>query len=162
MDLGLLVRLCAFSHDVAPSERVRPRICVLPRLRERDALFPGIYANCSTNNQECVESIIASVRSEAYMSVVSVITRKILAGVSAGSRMPSCRSWHTLQCSRGILMTFGKDNASDGLEITVQHGERGVTMQLSGCFNLDSSPAVRFCYQRRRSNLSRSPTRIDS
>ena len=40
-------------------------------------------------------------------------------------------------------MTFGKDTASDGLEIIVQHGESGVTMRLRGRFNIDSSPAVR-------------------
>jgi len=40
-------------------------------------------------------------------------------------------------------MTFGKDTASDNLEITLQYGERDVTMRLRGRLNIDSSPAVR-------------------
>jgi hypothetical protein len=51
MDVGLLVRLCAFPHDVAAPEPVRPCVRVLPRLRQRDAVFPRIYADRSTNPQ---------------------------------------------------------------------------------------------------------------
>src|SRR5215471_257618 len=51
MDLGLLVRLCAFPHYVAPSEPVRPCICELSRLRQRDAVFPRIYADRWTRSQ---------------------------------------------------------------------------------------------------------------
>jgi anti-sigma B factor antagonist len=40
-------------------------------------------------------------------------------------------------------MTPDKDTATDGLEITLQHGESGAIVRLSGRFNIDSSPAVR-------------------
>src|SRR5580658_1695561 len=51
MDLGVLVRLCAFPHDVAAPEPVRPCIRVLSRLRQRDAVFPRIHADRWTKSQ---------------------------------------------------------------------------------------------------------------
>src|SRR5215470_468600 len=51
MALGLFVRLFAFPYDVAPPEPVRPCICVLPRLRQRDAVFPRIHADRRTRSQ---------------------------------------------------------------------------------------------------------------
>jgi len=51
MDLGLLVRLCAFPHHVATPEPIRPCIRVLPRLRQRDGVFPRIHADRSTKSQ---------------------------------------------------------------------------------------------------------------
>jgi anti-sigma B factor antagonist len=40
-------------------------------------------------------------------------------------------------------MTPGKDTAADGLEITLQHRERGAIVRLRGRLNIDSSPALR-------------------
>src|SRR5215469_14046424 len=62
MDLGLLVRLCPFPHHVAAPEPVRPCICVLPRLRQRDAIFPRIHADRSTNRQEGGASVARSAK----------------------------------------------------------------------------------------------------
>jgi anti-sigma B factor antagonist len=40
-------------------------------------------------------------------------------------------------------MTPGKDTATDGLEITLQHDDRDVIVRLRGRLNIDSSPALR-------------------
>src|SRR6516162_4481335 len=51
MDLGLPVRLCAFAHDVAAPEPVRSCIRMLPRMRQRDAVFPRTHADRWTISQ---------------------------------------------------------------------------------------------------------------
>jgi len=51
MDLGLLIRLRASKHNVAPPEPFRSRIRVLRRLRKGDAIFARIHADRSARSQ---------------------------------------------------------------------------------------------------------------
>jgi anti-anti-sigma factor len=48
-----------------------------------------------------------------------------------------------LQQTRRIAMTPSSDTATDVLEITLQHDERGAIFRLRGRLNIDSSPALR-------------------